>query len=99
MPLFDGLQLGVDARTLVVFHTPPPAAPMKTTQLLELQVGATAIAVVRPPKTVAEVPAVDSLTTMASAGTPLGPSSCQFVGVLGGRVAIACAAFAAPSFC
>ena len=97
MPLFTGLQLGVDARALLVFHTPPPAAPIKTAQLLELQVGATAIAVVRPPKTVAEVPAVDSLTTMASAGTPLGPRFCQFAGVAAGRFAIALAAFAAAS--
>jgi len=48
IPLFAGLQLGLEARALLVFHTPPPAAPMKTVQLDELQFGATAIAVVRP---------------------------------------------------
>jgi hypothetical protein len=49
MPLLTELQLGLDARALVVFHTPPPAAPMKTVQPLDaLQFGATAIAVARP---------------------------------------------------
>jgi hypothetical protein len=48
IPLLVELQVGVDARALLVFHTPPPAAPMKTVQLERLQFGATAIAVVRP---------------------------------------------------
>ena len=78
IPLFTGLQLGLDARALLVFHTPPPAAPMKTVQLDGVQVGTTAIAVVRPEKIVAAVPPVDSPATRADAGTPLGPSSCQF---------------------
>jgi hypothetical protein len=78
IPLFAGVQLGLEARALVVFHTPPPAAPMKTVQLVAgLQFGATAIAVVRPEKIVGEVPAVDSLATRLDAGTPLGPSSTQ----------------------
>ena len=50
---------------------------MKTVQLAAVQLGATAIAVVRPEKIVGEVPARDSLTTRPDAGTPLGPSSTQ----------------------
>src|SRR4029450_10893439 len=77
IPLFAGVQVGVAARAFVVFHTPPPAAPIKTAQLAGLQVGATAIAVARPEKTVPEVPPVDSLTTRLDAGTPFGPSGAQ----------------------
>src|SRR5207244_1005440 len=68
IPLLAGLQLGLDARALLVFHTPPPAAPMKTVQLDGVQVGTTAIAVVRPEKIVAAVPPVDSPATRAEAG-------------------------------
>src|SRR6266571_8504366 len=89
IPLFAGLQLGLDTRALVVFHTPPPAAPMKTVQLTVLQFGSTAIAVVRPEKIVGEVPAVDSLTTVLDAGTPLGPSSCQLAATSGEAMAFA----------
>src|SRR5437870_7488847 len=66
--LFAGLQLGLAARALVVFHTPPPAAPMKTVQLDRLQFGSTAIAVSRPEKIVPAVAPVDSDATSASAG-------------------------------
>src|SRR6266446_4317694 len=99
IPLFDGLQLGLDARALVVFHTPPPAAPMKTLQLdgPAVQFGSTAIAVVRPEKIVPAVAPVDSDATRASAGTPNGPRFTQVAGVAGGRVAIVLAAFAAAS--
>src|SRR5213595_2476658 len=45
IPLLDGVHVGVAARALVVFHTPPPAAPMKTVQVAAVQFGATAIAV------------------------------------------------------
>ncbi len=96
IPLLDGLQLGLAARALVVFHTPPPAAPMKTVQLAKLQFGATAIAVVRPEKIVAAVPAVDSLTTVLEAGTPFGPSACQLAAAAGAIWLSTFAALAAP---
>src|SRR5439155_21965031 len=86
---FAGAQLGLAARALVVFHTPPPAAPMNTVQLGAAQLGATAIAVARPEKIVAAVPAVDSLTTVLDAGTPLGPSSCQLAATSGEAMAFA----------
>jgi hypothetical protein len=95
MPLLDGLQLGLDARALLVFQTPPPAAPMKTVQLDRLQFGATAIAVARPEKIVPAVAPVDSDETSASAGTPLGPSSVHGVAKAGDRAAIELAALAA----
>jgi hypothetical protein len=97
MPSLDGLQLGLDARALVVFHTPPPAAPMKTVQLDAVQVGDTAIAVARPEKIVPAVAPVDSLATRASAGTPLGPTSVQLAAMAGARLVIALAALAAVS--
>ena len=97
MPLLDGVQVGLDARALVVFHTPPPAVPMKTVQLDGMQLGATAIAVPRPEKIVPAVAPVDSLATSASAETPLGPISVQFAGVAGARFEIAVAALAAVS--
>src|ERR1700746_2372301 len=54
---------------------------MNTVQLMAVQwCGATAIAVVRPEKIVGEVPAVDSLTTVADAFTPFGPRDCQLTG-------------------
>src|SRR5205823_7760718 len=95
MPLLTEVQVGLDARGLVVFHTPPPAAPINTVQLDELQVGDTAIAVARPEKTVPAVAPVDSDETRSSAGTPLGPSSVHAVARAGARFAIAFAAFAA----
>lgn len=69
---------------------------MKTVQLSWLQFGATAIAVVRPLKIVGEVPAVDSLTTVADAGTPFGPMLCQLAAVPLGSLLRTLAAFAAP---
>ena len=96
---FAGAQLGLAARALVVFHTPPPAAPMNTVQLGAAQLGATAIAVARPEKIVAAVPAVDSFTTVLDAGTPLGPSSCQRTALAGPCALTALAALAAPLRC
>ena len=97
MLLFTEVQAGLDARALVVFHTPPPAAPMKTVQLDKLQCGATAIAVARPEKIVPVVAPVDSDETRASAGTPFGPRGTQLVGAAGARFEIAWAEFAAAS--
>jgi hypothetical protein len=99
MPLLEGVQLGVDASALLVFHTPPPAAPIKTVQLAWLQVGDTAIAVARPLKKVAEVPAVDSLTTVLDAGTPLGPMFCQLAALAPPSAFSRPAALAAPFRC
>ena len=95
MPLLTEVQVGLDARGLVVFHTPPPAAPINTVQLDELQVGDTAIAVARPEKTVPAVAPVDSDETRASAGTPFGPSAIHVVAMAGARIEIARAALAA----
>src|SRR5207248_8701579 len=97
IPLLDGVHVGVAARALVVFQTPPPAAPMKTVQVAAVQFGATPIAVVRPEKIVPAVAAVDSPATRASAGTPLGPSSVHAVARAGDKAAIALAAFAAAT--
>jgi hypothetical protein len=68
---------------------------MKTVQLDRLQLGATAIAVVRPEKIVPAEAPVDSDATWASAGTPLGPSCCQFVCVPAATLPMVLAAFAA----
>ena len=43
-----------------------------------------------------EVPAVDLLTTVLEAGTPLGPMFCQLAALPLGSVLTALAAFAAP---
>src|SRR4030095_11221896 len=99
IPVFAGVQLGVGAVALLVFHTPPPAAPMKTVQLDALQFGSTAIAVARPEKIVPAVAPVDSDETRASAGTPLRPISVHSAAQAGDRAAIASAAFAAVICC
>src|SRR2546429_9171167 len=99
MPLFDGCQFGCEASALSACQTPPPAVPMKTAQLKAVQFGATAIAVVRPEKIVPAVAPVDSDATKASAETPLGPTSCQFVCLPPGSLAMALAAFAAAFCC
>ena len=78
MPALTAFQLGVAARALVVFQTPPPAAATNTVQLPALQFGATAMAVVRPEKIVPVEAPVDSDATSADAGTPLGPTSFHF---------------------
>jgi len=78
MPSLTGFQLGVAARALVVFQTPPPAAAINTVQLAALQFGATAMAVARPEKIVPVVAPVDSDATSADAGTPFGPTSFHF---------------------
>src|SRR5437868_6454863 len=97
MPLLTEVQVGLDARALVVFHTPPPAAPINTVQLDVVQVADTAIAVARPEKTVPAVAPVDSDETRASAGTPFGPRFTQPVDAAGVRFEIAWAAFAAAT--
>src|SRR5437588_5061922 len=99
MPLLDGCQFGCDASALSACQTPPPAEPIKTAQLKAVQFGATAIAVARPEKIVPAVAPVDSEATKADAGTPLGPSSCQFVFLPAGNLPMALAAFAAACCC
>src|SRR5262249_56671789 len=99
MPLFDGCQFGCGSSALSACQTPPPAAPMKIAQLNAVQFGWTAIAVARPEKIVPALAPVDSDATKASAGTPLGPSSCQFVFLPPGSLAIAFAAFDADICC
>ena len=92
MPSLFGFQVGVAARALEVFHIPPPAAPINMVQLAGLPFGATAIAVARPEKIVPAEAPVDSDATKASAGTPLGPTSCH---ACDGAAAILSSAFAA----
>jgi hypothetical protein len=72
---------------------------MKTTHPEGLHVGETAIAVPRPEKIVPAEAPVDSDATSASAGTPLGPTSCQLVVLAGGRLAMVAAASAAVRCC
>ena len=97
MPSLNGFQLGVAARALVVFQTPPPAAAINTVQLAALQFGATAMAVARPEKIVPCEAPVDSDATSADAGTPLGPTSFHFAedgaGAVSSSVFAALAAF------
>ena len=95
MPSLTGFQLGVAARALVVFQTPPPAAAINTVQLAALQFGATAMAVARPEKIVPVKAPVDSDATKAEAGTPLGPTSFHFCEGGADVLATVCAAFSA----
>src|SRR4029077_16896790 len=99
IPLLDGCQFGCGEGALSACQTPPPAAPMKIAQLCGLQFGAIAIAVARPEKIVPAVAPVDSDATRASAGTPLGPTSCQLVLLPPGSLPIAFAALKAFTCC
>src|SRR5580765_2908563 len=95
IPFPDGCQFSCDASALSASQTPPPAAPMKILQSPAWQSGEMAIAVVRPEKIVPVLAPVDSEATSAEAGTPPGPTSCQFVFLPPGSLAMAFAAFAA----
>ena len=95
----DTTHFGFLLMALVVDQTPPPAAPTSIGQAFAVQAGETASAVVRPENTVPVVAAVDSLATVAEAGTPCGPTSVQppppffFAGfdlILAAAVAAAC---------
>src|SRR6478752_9080929 len=99
MPLPEGRQFGCAASALSASHTPPPAAPMKILQSFAWHAGEIAMAVVRPAKRTPTEPPVDSDATSPEAGTPAGPSSCQFADLPPGRRLIAAAAAAAVSCC
>ena len=73
----DSTHLALLPMALSVRQTPPPAAPSSIGHVFEVHAGETASAVVRPENTVLLVPAVDSLATVADAGTPEGPTSTQ----------------------
>src|SRR5580704_7876887 len=99
MPLLEGCQFKFEASALSASHTPPPAAPMKILQSPAWQLGETAIAVARPEKIVPVVAPVDSEATKASAGTPLGPTSCQLFFLPPGNLPTDLAALAAACCC
>src|SRR2546428_8026374 len=75
IPVLDECQLTLDARPLLVAHTPPPAAPISTGQVPAGQLGEKAMAVVHPEEFVPTLLPVDSPAPVSKGGTPLGPDS------------------------